>query len=279
MGRGANKTGAIVVGLLLIASAGRAQVDDVSAARQHYLKGTREYDLGHYLEAVKEYEAAYKAKDDPALLFNIAQAYRLAGKNENAIRAFKSYLHRVPRAPNRAEVETRIAELQKAVDQQARAKEGPPEGTLQPQPEKAPPPKTKPHETPTPSTTTVEPPPAQQQAPSVAAEQPPPRRGTLIAGATLAAVGVGALATGIAFGVLAQQAGNDLTSLDQAMGTFSSATESSGKTDQIVEGVMIGIGAAAVVAGTVLLVLHYRGRHHERASARPVAPLTAGLRF
>ena len=32
-----------------------------------------------FAEAAEEYEAAYQAKDDPALLFNLGQAYRLAG--------------------------------------------------------------------------------------------------------------------------------------------------------------------------------------------------------
>jgi hypothetical protein len=38
----------------------------------------------------------------------------------------------VPRAPNRAEVEARIVEPQKAIDQQAHAKEGQPDSTTAP---------------------------------------------------------------------------------------------------------------------------------------------------
>jgi hypothetical protein len=123
----------IVLALLGTVSAARAnEEEDVAAARLHFRKGGKAYDLGRYLEAAKEYEAAYDAKDDPALLFNIAQAYRLGGDNPNAVRAYKAFLRRMPRAPNRAEVEARIAELQHVIEQQAHAKESAPEGTMAP---------------------------------------------------------------------------------------------------------------------------------------------------
>jgi len=97
-------------------SAAHAQ-DDLAAAREHFTKGTRAFDLGQYSEAAKEYEAAYKAKDDPALLFNIGQAYRQLGDNVAALRAYKGYLRRVPDAPNRAVVESRIAELTRVIQE------------------------------------------------------------------------------------------------------------------------------------------------------------------
>jgi tetratricopeptide (TPR) repeat protein len=118
--------------LLLAAGAHAGEEDDLASARTHYRRGMKAYDLGRYLDAAHEYEQAYDAKEDPALLFNIAQAYRLGGDNASAVRAYRSFLRRVPRAPNRAEVEARIDELQKILDQQVRAKEGPPDGTLSP---------------------------------------------------------------------------------------------------------------------------------------------------
>lgn len=92
--------------------------DDVAAARAHYEKGKRAYDLGHYAEAAREYEIAYEAKDDPALLFNLGQAHRLAGHDAEALTAYKSFLRNVPDAPNREEVEARIRALQAAIDAQ-----------------------------------------------------------------------------------------------------------------------------------------------------------------
>ena len=102
-----------------------ARADDVALARQHYQKGTTLYELSKFSEAAAEYEEAYKAKPDPALLFNIGQAYRLAGKLEPALRSYRSYLHKLPDASNRAEVEAHIARLQQAIDEQAKAKSQP----------------------------------------------------------------------------------------------------------------------------------------------------------
>jgi len=141
---------AIAATMLVAFPAIADQADDVNAARLHYKKGTRAFELGHYTEAIKEYEAAYEAKDDPALLYNIGQAYRLNGNTSEALRAYKSYLHRLPDAPNADEVRNRIDELQKTLDAQQRAKPAPapapPPLTTAPAPATAP-------ATPTPATT------------------------------------------------------------------------------------------------------------------------------
>lgn len=106
--------------------------DDVAAAREHYAKGKRAYDLGHFAEAAKEYEVAYVAKDDPALLFNLGQAHRLAGNYPQAILSYKAYLRNVPDATNRVEVEGRVREAQAALDQQARMRETASQATAPP---------------------------------------------------------------------------------------------------------------------------------------------------
>jgi tetratricopeptide (TPR) repeat protein len=107
---------------LLAAGAGLAHArDDVQAAREHFTKGKRLYDVGRFAEAAKEYEAAYQEKDDPALLFNIGQAHRLAGNAKQSLLAYKAFLRNVPDPPNQLEVEARVRELQAVVDQQAAA--------------------------------------------------------------------------------------------------------------------------------------------------------------
>ncbi len=82
-------------------------------ARSLYEHGTTLYDLGQYREAAHEYEAAFKLRPSPPLLFNIAQAYRLGGDPANALRAYRSYLRRSPDASNRAEVTQYIATCEK----------------------------------------------------------------------------------------------------------------------------------------------------------------------
>jgi tetratricopeptide (TPR) repeat protein len=113
--------------LLVLASSAPAFADnDRALAREHYFKGTRAFDLGAYDEAIAEYGAAYRIKDDPALLYNLGQAHRLAGHAAEALRIYKVYLSKRPEAANRPEVEAKIAELQKLIEQQNRTKSMPP---------------------------------------------------------------------------------------------------------------------------------------------------------
>jgi tetratricopeptide (TPR) repeat protein len=112
----------VVFSVALLACAPAFAADEGTSAREHFRRGTNAFNLGHYLEAVKEYEAAYQVKEDPALLYNIGQAYRLAGENRAAMRVYKAFLHEVPGAPQRPEVERRIGELQQSLDREERAK-------------------------------------------------------------------------------------------------------------------------------------------------------------
>ena len=97
-------------------------------AKEHYEMANRFYDVGKYGDAINEYEKAYLLVEDPALLFNIGQAYRLGDHLEDAIRSYKNYLRRRPDASNRADVEKKIADLERTLDERRRA------GALQPQP-------------------------------------------------------------------------------------------------------------------------------------------------
>ena len=83
-------------------------VDPKVAAKEHYTRGTSFYDLGRYDDAIKEFEAAYQLKNDPAFLYNLAQSYRQAGNHEQAVHFYKTYLRYVPKAPNRADIEEKI---------------------------------------------------------------------------------------------------------------------------------------------------------------------------
>ena len=95
--------------------------DDPKAAeaRAHYEEGTKAYNLGEYPRAVTEFKAAYNAKPDPLLLYNIAQSFRLGGDAAQALFFYRSFLRNMPAAPNRKEVEGRIRTLEKQVEKQA----------------------------------------------------------------------------------------------------------------------------------------------------------------
>ncbi|MGB8299070.1 MAG: tetratricopeptide repeat protein [Polyangia bacterium] len=269
----------VAAAALLALSAGVARGDDEGSAREHYVKGTRAYELGLYDEAIAEYMAAYKIKDDPALLFNLGQAHRLAGQAAEALRLYKTYLSKVPEAANRADVEGKIRELKELVEKQKQ------------QPQTEPPAVSAP----------VPPPPAAEPAPpipapvapgaatdvgasgkpapaavvqSAASEGSPPGRGMKVAGIAVAASGLALVGTGIAFGVLAKQAGDQLTQLDQQHSVFDPSKQSAGQRDQVIEGVCIGVGAAAVASGTILYLVGRR-RGQDAPQAITVSPAVA----
>jgi tetratricopeptide (TPR) repeat protein len=78
-------------------------------------RGTAEYRLGYYDKAASLYEEAYRLLPDPALLYNVGQAYRMAGQRDEALNAYKSYLRTsAPEAPNRDFARKRIEELEAA---------------------------------------------------------------------------------------------------------------------------------------------------------------------
>jgi len=75
-----------------------------------------EYTLGHYDAAVQHYERGYRLFEEPALLYNLAQAYRKAGALDQALTEYHAYLLRSPPdAPDRELAHKRIAELEAAI--------------------------------------------------------------------------------------------------------------------------------------------------------------------
>src|SRR5262245_61254787 len=119
----------VALGAAIAALPARAADDAAASAREHYQKGTAFYDLGTYGEAIKEFEAAYDIRNDPALLYNLAQSHRLAGNAEQALHFYRTYLRRVPKPANRAEIEGRISALEQQIAQKNAAGVTPPPAT------------------------------------------------------------------------------------------------------------------------------------------------------
>ena len=244
-----------------------AHAEDVAAAKMHYERGTTLFDLQRYVEAAKEYEAAFEAKNDPALLFNIAQAYRFGGDYAKAIAAYRSFLRRVPEAENRADIDRRIAELQKLADEQKRAQSTPPTGTLKPgeNPQPATPPST-----PGPSATTNAP---AEPPPPVVAERP--KKTKLFAGIVVGAVGIAAIAAGAAFEGLAASTNDSLSHPAIGM-TFDPQKEQTLKNDETAGALLLAVGGAALVTGTVMAVLGVRERRTHVAVVPAISHTTVG---
>jgi tetratricopeptide (TPR) repeat protein len=92
-----------------------AVADDASDAKMHYQKATAHYAVGEYHEAALEYEAAYKSKQDPALLYNAAQSHRLAGDNQKALLLYRNIVKLHPTSKYAVESKDRIVKLEQAI--------------------------------------------------------------------------------------------------------------------------------------------------------------------
>jgi tetratricopeptide (TPR) repeat protein len=75
------------------------------------------FGLGRYGEAAAKYEEAFSLKPDPALLYNAAQSYRLAGNKPRALELYRNCLRLFPDFPNAADARNRIAELKKELEE------------------------------------------------------------------------------------------------------------------------------------------------------------------
>jgi tetratricopeptide (TPR) repeat protein len=120
---------AFALAVLAVLAPTVASADKISDAKEHYKQGTAAYALGKYAEAATHYEAAFELSPDPALLYNAAQAHRIAGNKQRALTLYQSYLRMYgPQAQNRDDVERHIDELKRAIDVDERAKNSPPTG-------------------------------------------------------------------------------------------------------------------------------------------------------
>jgi len=151
------------------ASGGQAYAGDVEDARVYDEKATAAFALSHYAAAADYFEKAFELKPDPALLYNAAQAHRLAGNKERALSLYQNYL-RVYGArgkvdkQQRIETEARIAALKEAIERDRQA-------AAAPLPYKAAPPA---EAEPASGAPTPPPPPPPAAAPPPPAAAPPP---------------------------------------------------------------------------------------------------------
>lgn len=110
----------VLIALVLMNGAAHAQTKtaeppsaaDDQAARALFKEGKAAYELGKYEDALQYFEQAHARSGRPQLLFNIGQAAERLRRDEKALEVFRAYLAQVPDAHNRAEVETRIKQLE-----------------------------------------------------------------------------------------------------------------------------------------------------------------------
>ena len=126
----------LLLAMIAVALAAHSAAADDPAtrdARRHFERGEKLYALTRFSEALDEYQKAFEARPLPDFLFNIGQCYRNLGDYDSAIFSYRKYLTAAPDAPNRAQVEKLIEELQARKDQSDTRRLG-----LQPRPGPAP---------------------------------------------------------------------------------------------------------------------------------------------
>ncbi len=205
-----------------------------------------EYNAGDFEKALADAQRAYELDPVAGLLYNLGQCHRALHHWERAEFFYRGYLREKPKAKNRAEVTTLIAEMRrKEALEEARATAPPSPAIVVPAPPAAPmatqaPP---PPAAPTPSGPTVRVAPA---APAAALSAPAPERH--VPGIAWGMIGSGA-AAGIAGGILWALAGS---LRGPAHPTFAAMGQSN---DYAIGGnVLVPVGAALILGGAGLAI-------------------------
>jgi tetratricopeptide (TPR) repeat protein len=233
----------ISVMLLALVGASVARADEVSdEARRRFEVGEKAYDLQRWSDALEQFQAAYELRQDPALLFNIAQCQRQLGKRVAAAHSYRAYLEHVPDAPNRQQVLDKIAELEAGA---APAREATPAPTSPPAP------------------VALSPPP---NAPPPAQRARAPRWRPNPAGPVLIALGTAAAAVGIGLAVHGDQLDKDVLN---AM-TLATAEQFARDRDGFENSgwAIIAVGGSAAVAGIIVLTVESIRAHRRAELAR-----------
>lgn len=92
-----------------------AGADLTPTARELSDQALRQYQEGRFDAAIESFMGAFALSNNPGLLFNVAQAYRLKGDCEHARDYYRRYLGAVPDSPFRPSLERRVAEMEACV--------------------------------------------------------------------------------------------------------------------------------------------------------------------
>jgi hypothetical protein len=216
-------------------------------------RGRAFHDAGNYAAAITAFTQAYVMAPSPALLFNLAQAYRLQGDCEDAALMYRRYLATNPSPEGRALAEMHLASVERCIHMLSLHI---------------------PIESP--SGHVVTPPPREKLA--AVAPKPAPSNKAQIekdVGIGLALGGSAALALAAYYTVVAHSAAEDVAAAYAKGAKWKdvSATDERGKTASS-RARLLGAGGAVGVAGGI--VTYLIGRHNERLPIT-VAPTRNGV--
>lgn len=271
-----NRPGIILVALVLACGVAFAQSGQ-QVAEEHFKRGTTAYNLARFDEAVEEFTKAYEAWPQPAFLYNIAQAYRLAGNCKQALyfykrfRALKDQDTKHPLdATKSAELERFISELTECAAKAERSAGAQPDTIDRPDASATPAATTEPADADASDTSAEDDAAGDDTEQELEGEVPASRshRGLKLAGLATAGAGVGLVLTGAAFGMLARSAQGDIESAVAHGAPYDPDRDAAGRRDATISAVTLGVGAAAVVAGGVMYFLSTRGGAEPTSTAR-----------
>jgi tetratricopeptide (TPR) repeat protein len=237
-----------LVALFVVAAAGTRAIAQPADTATLEASGQRHYELAEYAAAIADFKEAFRISDQPELLFNIAQAYRLSADCRQALTFYRTYLRRLPGAANAERVRARITEMEACA--------------AKPAPET---PVTPPATGAITTTASLPPPP------------PPPARGrTWKTWAGIGALGAGAIAAGagVLFAARGSAKSDELRELcaTSCSGDDARAIESAGRAANRNATIGFVAGGALVAAGVVLIVLDHRGGGEPTGPAVSVVP-------
>jgi tetratricopeptide (TPR) repeat protein len=230
------------------ASPVHARADDTELAREQYRRGMKAFKAGQFEDAIDAFSRAYVGKPEPALLYNLAEAHRVLGHDQEALRAYRDYLQRAPEARNREDVEAKCAMLEEAIAKRDQA------ATESPKPAEAGKPAV----------------PATEKLAVVTVEKPRPihdhqalSKRMWIAGLATAGVGVVLLGVGIGYAAEASRAGADVSRLAELHLPYDPARDADGRRYDTTGIALLAVGGAATVAGALTFGLSYRERRRK----------------
>ncbi len=138
MGSAVSSPARLLAAALVLVGAATASAQDATPteasedreARMLYQAGVEALQAGRHENALDYFQRSYELSGRPELLHNIGITADRLRRDDVALDAFRRFLEAVPDAPNRGDVEARIAALEAA---QARNAPPDPEPTLEPE--------------------------------------------------------------------------------------------------------------------------------------------------
>jgi tetratricopeptide (TPR) repeat protein len=208
-------------------------------AQRLYREGQQSYDDGNYATAIESWTRSYELSREPGLLFNLGQAYRLAGRCADALGAYRKFVELDLKSTKRELAQGFIAELTPKCGNK---------------------PKTKPK---------VE---VKPVAPVVISTTKSRGRTKRIAGISIAGGGVLLIGLGAYYGHRADVLGDEVSRecQDGCVWATVSSRDAEGKRDEKMQWTFVGLGSAAVVTGAVLYYLGWKA-DGEHVAVQPVA--------